>query len=106
MFYYGQECYFASEHFLYLRITICSVLVAVTIWMEIASYDETNWDGRERKYSYQLSCNISISNKKFLRKIIIQDSQYGWPVVRDRNMGPETVQQYQIDCRCLREKSL
>jgi len=61
--------------------------------MEIATYDEMNWDGRERKRSYQLSCNVSACNMKYLRKITVQDSQYGWPVSRDRNIGPATVQQ-------------
>jgi len=59
--------------------------------VKIATYDETKWDGRERKRSYQLSRNNSVSNMKSLRKITVQDSQYGWPMSRDRNIGPVTI---------------
>jgi hypothetical protein len=59
-FYYGQECYFASKQFLIFRITIAVCLhlnnyflytFVVNIWLEIAPYDEMNWEGRKRKYS-------------------------------------------------------
>jgi len=63
MFYYGQECYFAFEQFLSLCITFAVCLhldnffvciIAVNNWMEIAPYDEMNWEGHVGKYSLSI----------------------------------------------------
>ena len=35
-----------------------------------------------------------------------KDSEYSRPVGRDRNIGPATIQQYQIDRSCWCESSL